>query len=158
MKLLRMAVGEYWIIYYLVYVAGVGLGVWLYQHRLHWEQVRDGDGIYLLAAIFGVSVGIALLAAIIVEVTGRMVLLIPRAWNKLKEDSRREGREAGREEGREEGREAGREAGREEARQESSERLKEAYERFGIEVDGVLTLPRTPEVERFLANQRDERS
>ena len=150
MKLLRMAVGEYWIIYYLVYVAGVGLGVWLYQNRLHWEQVRDGDGIYLLAAIFGVSVGIALLAAIIVEVTGRMVLLIPRAWNKLKEDSRREGRE--------EGREAGREAGREEARQESSERLKEAYERFGIEVDGVLTLPRTPEVERFLANQRDERS
>ena len=150
MKLLRMAVGEYWIVYYLVYVAGVGLGVWLYQNRLHWEQVRDGDGIYLLAAIFGVSVGIALLAAIIVEVTGRMVLLIPRAWNKLKEDSRREGRE--------EGREAGREAGREEARQESSERLKEAYERFGIEVDGVLTLPRTPEVERFLANQRDERS
>ncbi len=134
MKLLRMAVGEYWIVYYLVYVAGVGLGVWLYQRRLHWEQVRDGDGIYLLAAIFGVSVGIALLAAISVEVTGRMVLLIPRAWNKLKEDSRREGRE------------------------ESSERLKEAYERFGIEVDGVLTLPRTPEVERFLANRRDERS
>ena len=142
MKLLRMAVGEYWIVYYLVYVAGVGLGVWLYQRRLHWERVRDGDGIYLLAAIFGVSVGIALLAAIIVEVTGRMVLLIPRAWNKLKEDSRREGREEG----------------REEARQESSERLKEAYERFGIEVDGVLTLPRTPEVERFLANRRDERS
>ncbi len=154
MKLLRMVVGEYWIVYYLVYVAGVGLGVWLYQHRLHWEQVRDGDGIYLLAAIFGVSVGIALLAAIIVEVTGRMVLLIPRAWNKLKEDSRREGREEGRQEGREEGRQEA----RQEARQESSERLKEAYERFGIEVDGVLTLPRTPKVERFLANQRDERS
>ena len=150
MKLLRMAVGEYWIVYYLVYVAGVGLGVWLYQHRLHWERVRDGDGIYLLAAIFGVSVGIALLAAISVEVTGRMVLLIPRAWNKLKEDSRREGRK--------EGREAGREEGREEARQESSERLKEAYERFGIEVDGVLTLPRTPEVERFLSGESDRRA
>ena len=150
MKLLRMAVGEYWIVYYLVYVAGVGLGVWLYQRRLHWERVRDGDGIYLLAAIFGVSVGIALLAAISVEVTGRMVLLIPRAWNKLKEDSRREGRQEGREEGREEG--------RKEARQESSERLKEAYERFGIAVDGVPTLPRTPEVGRFLANRRDERS
>ena len=146
MKLLRMAVGEYWIVYYLVYVAGVGLGVWLYQRRLHWEQVRDGEGIYLLAAIFGVSVGIALLAAIIVEVTGRMVLLIPRAWNKLKEDSRREGREEGREEG------------RKEARQESSERLKEAYERFGIEVDGVPTLPRTPEVERFLSGESDRRA
>ena len=28
--------------------------------------------------------------------------------------------------------------------------MQEAYERFGIELDGVLTLPNTPEVEEFL--------
>ncbi len=32
----------------------------------------------------------------------------------------------------------------------------EAYARFGVEVNGVVMLPRTPEVERFLAGETDE--
>ena len=43
-----------------------------------------------------------------------------------------------------------REEGRREAREERRKRWDEAYARFGIEVDGVLMLPLTPEVERFL--------
>ena len=39
---------------------------------------------------------------------------------------------------------------REEGREECLKRWDEAYARFGIEVDGVLMLPLTPEVERFL--------
>ena len=149
MNLIKKAAGQYWVIYYLVYVCGVGVGLWR-----HWDDLRGDDGIYLLAAIFGVAVGIALLAAICVEVIGRMVLLIPAAWNKAKA----EGREEGRVEGRVEGREEGRAEGRAEGRNRASQRLEEAYERFGVEVNGVLTLPRTPEVERFLAGGAEGRS
>lgn len=63
-----------------------------------------------------------------------MVLLIPAAVKKLKEEGRQEGRK------------------------EQRNRINEAYERFGIEVNGVLTLPRTPEVERFLSGESDNRS
>ena len=35
-------------------------------------------------------------------------------------------------------------------RQEQRKRVKEAYERFGVEVDGVVMLPDTPEVREFL--------
>ena len=95
---------------------------------LRWD---DESYVYLMAAMFGMSVGIALMAAIIVEVTGRMVLLIPDAVRKIKEQGRRQGRQ--------------------EERQEQKSRLKEAYERFGKVVDGVTVLPRTPEVEAFLS-------
>ena len=44
-----------------------------------------------------------LIGAIIVEVTGRMVLLIPRAWNRAKDEGRAEGLAQGRAEGRAEG-------------------------------------------------------
>ena len=33
---------------------------------------------------------------------------------------------------------------------EQRNRMNEAYKRFGVEVDGVVMLPRTPEVEEFL--------
>jgi len=41
-----------------------------------------------------------LIGAIIVEVTGRMVLLIPRAWNRAKDEGRAEGLTQGLTEGR----------------------------------------------------------
>ena len=44
----------------------------------------------------------------------------------------------------------GREQGIKEGQQELASRMREAYERFGIEQDGVMVLPRTPEVEQFL--------
>ncbi|MYC28472.1 MAG: hypothetical protein F4X65_00065 [Chloroflexi bacterium] len=55
-----------------------------------------------------------------------MVLLIPDAIRKIKE------------------------AGRKEQREAQQKRRKQAYERFGFEVDGVVVLPQTPEVEAFL--------
>ena len=123
MALFRRAVGEYWIAYYLFYVAIAALGWWLNRSQL----LRE-DQVYLLAAIFGAAAGIALLAAIVLEVTGRMVLLIPKAWNRAKREGRAEQRKL----------------------------TDEAYKRFGVEIDGVLTLPRTPEVERFLAGEADK--
>jgi hypothetical protein len=41
---------------------------------------------------------------------------------------------------------------RKQGRKEQRDRTKEAYKQFGAEVDGVLILPRTPEVEEFLAS------
>jgi hypothetical protein len=37
-------------------------------------------------------------------------------------------------------------------RKEQRDRNREAYKRFGVEVNGVMMLPRTPEVEEFLAS------
>ena len=39
---------------------------------------------------------------------------------------------------------------RERAREEQRKRIDEAYARFGMDVNGVRVLPRTPEVEEFL--------
>ena len=58
------------------------------------------DALYVVAAICAVSAGTALFVAIIVEVTGRMVLLIPRAWNRAKAEGRAEGLTQGRARGR----------------------------------------------------------
>ena len=60
------------------------------------------------------------------------------------------------EQGRKEGRNEGRTEGRKEERKRQRQREDEAYARFGVEVDGVLMLPRTPEVERFLAGETEE--
>ena len=43
-----------------------------------------------------------------------------------------------------------REEGRRKVREERRKRWDDAYARFGFEIDGVLMLPLTPEVERFL--------
>ena len=80
------ALGKYWIAYYLVYVLCVALFIWQ-----HWTDLLHGDNrIHLMAAGFGVAAGTASLFAIAVEVIGRMVLLIPAAVKKLKEEARRE--------------------------------------------------------------------
>lgn len=129
MELFRRAVGSYWVAYYLVYVAVAAWGFSANRNRLDWSQLWQDD-LYLLAAILGVAAGVALLTAIILEVLGRMVLLIPKAWNRAKREGRAEQRKL----------------------------EDEAYKRFGIEVDGVLVLPRTPEVERFLAGEPGEGS
>lgn len=41
-------------------------------------------------------------------------------------------------------------------REECLKRWHEAFDRFGFEVDGVLVLPQTPEVERFLDGEAAE--
>ena len=77
---------------------------------------------------------------------------------KMQERWTRQGREKGLREGRREGRQEGIQEGRREARQEVSSRMQDAYDRFGIEQNGVMTLPNTPEVEQFLFGEPEERS
>ena len=93
------SIGErYWIAYYLVYVITAGVGLWRYRP---WQQ-SGNDELYALVAIFALAAGVALLAAILMEVIGRMVLLIPAEIKRLKEIGRKEGRVEGRKEGRDE--------------------------------------------------------
>ena len=89
------SIGErYWIAYYLVYVIAAGVGLWRYRP---WQQ-SGNDELYALVAIFALAAGVALLAAILMEVIGRMVLLIPAEIKRLKEIGRKEGRVEGRKE------------------------------------------------------------
>ena len=82
----------YWVLYFAGYVVAILVMGWL-----HWGDLRDGASrIYLLAAIFGVAAGAASAVAIIVEVGGRLMLLIPAAVRKILEQGREEGREEGR--------------------------------------------------------------
>jgi len=84
------SIGErYWIAYYLVYVITAGVGLWRYRP---WQQ-SGNDELYALVAIFALAAGVALLAAILMEVIGRMVLLIPAEIKRLKEIGRKEGRD-----------------------------------------------------------------
>ena len=86
----------YWVLYFAGYVIAILVMGWL-----HWDDLREGaNRIYLLAAIFGVAAGAASAVAIIVEVGGRLMLLIPAAVKKILEQGREQGREEGREEGR----------------------------------------------------------
>ena len=74
----------------------------------------------------------------------------------VKRKAREEGREEGRKEGFEEGLKEVREERRRRWREERRKRWEEAYAKFGVEVDGVLMLPMTPEVERFLEGETEE--
>ena len=89
-RALKSIVEKYWVAYYIVYVGSVA-----FLLGRHWEALRwDNESyILLLAAIFGMSAGIASVTAIIVEVTGKMVLLIPDAIRKIKQEGRQEGQQ-----------------------------------------------------------------
>ena len=53
-------------------------------------------------------------------------------------------------------REEGRREAQKEIRERRLKRWNEAFDRFGFEVDGVVMLPQTPEVERFLTGEVTE--
>ena len=98
----------------------VGVAVLL---ALHWYSPQwQENWVSLLASIFGVAFGVSVTIAITVEVVGEMVLLIPKRIKELRAQGRKEYRK----------------------------RLDEAYRRYGIELEGQMVLPRTPEVEAFL--------
>ena len=84
------------------------------HHRSILEPTGNED-LYTLAAIFGVSAGVALTWAITTEAVGYVVLLIPRRIREIKEEGRAEAMREWREEGRQEGRAEG--------RKEESERI-----------------------------------
>ena len=121
----------------------------LYRHSPRWQE----DWLSVLADILAVALGLAIASTILVEVIGRMVLLIPDAVRKIKAQGHAEGREEGREEGHAEGREEG----RAEERAAQHKRQQEAYDRFGVEVNGVLMLPNTREVAEFLSGESEQK-
>ena len=74
----------------------------------------------------------------------------------LKESIIKKAWEEGFKQGFEEGRRRGLEEGRRRVREERLKRWDEAYAKFGVEVNGVLMLPLTPEVEQFLWGKPEE--
>ena len=107
----RVITGGYWVAYYLVYALGVVYLTCHFRRELPFLVAGPGQldlhQLFILAAIFAVAGGTALFVAINVEVTGRMVLLIPKAWNRAKAEGRAEGLTEGLTEGRTEGRTEG---------------------------------------------------
>ena len=85
-----------------------------------------------MADILTVALSWAIGFTILSEVLGPVVLLIPKAVKRIKA------------------------VGRAEERQAQSLRLEEAYCRFGIDADGVRSLPDTQEVRDFLAGKNAE--
>ena len=124
------ALGKFYCAVYLISLTACALALWLY-----WDAWRLNNLIPQMSDVSGVSVGIALLASICREAGWSMVLATMRAI-KLKEEGRKEGRE--------------------EERERRRKREEAARAKFGVEVDGVLMLPQTPEVEEFLADDSDE--
>ena len=80
---LRSIAERYWVVYYLMYVAGVAFGA----SRYHPLREEGKDELFALVAIFALAAGLALLAAILLEVIGKMVLLIPAAWKKIRKQA-----------------------------------------------------------------------
>ncbi len=142
-------VEDYWIFYYLVFLATTGVLFWQ-----HWGALRWGDesSTHLMASIFESALGVSIVVAMVVEVTGHMVLLIPRRVRKLREQGREEGRQQGREEGREEGREAGLEqglqAGLEQGIQTGREQGLQAGRELGLQAGRELGLQAGRDEER----------
>ena len=88
---------NYWVLYYLVFIGFSGFYLWLRWKELPVGNVVDRTGALIgqygeLADVFGAAVGVALFTAILTEVTGRMVLLIPATIKKLKEEGLKKGR------------------------------------------------------------------
>ena len=138
MEPLKSIAERYWIAYYLVYVAMVGFGIWRYR-PLH---ETGKDELYVLVAVFALAAGAALLAAILLEVIGRMVLLIPAEIKRLKELGRKEGRIEGREQGVKEGRTKG--------RVEERQRILNAVAQLGDQVP--------PEILKIVQGEPDDRA
>ena len=57
---------------------------------LNWHSFSVESYVYLLAAVSGASIGIALSVAVVSGRTGYMVLLIPRRIKQLKDERQRE--------------------------------------------------------------------
>ena len=108
---------------YVVSLAACSLAWWLY-----WDAWRLDSLLPDLAIITTVSAGVALLATILKEAVWNMVLagMKIRQWKA-------EGEKVG--------------------RRNQLKRHEEAVARYGVEVDGVIMLPQTPEVQRFLAGE-----
>ena len=124
--------GIFYCAVYVVTLAVGSLAMWL-----HWDAWRLDSLMPQLSNVITVSAGTALLASILKEGVWHMVLagMKIRQW---KEEGRAEGRE--------------------EERERRRKRDEEALAKFGVEVNGVVMLPQTPEVQRFLAGEDEPES
>ena len=90
MELLKRLAPNYWAGYYAVYVLMTAILAAVFRAQLRtWPET---EALFVAAAIFAVSAGVALLSAIITEGVGHVVLLIPRRIKKIKEEGREEER------------------------------------------------------------------
>ena len=81
---------RYWITYYLVYF-GVAIGLAL-AHR---DKLTSTDGLHTGASIVAVSAGIAVAAAVLVEIGGSLfMLLIPATFRHIQQKALRRRDEA----------------------------------------------------------------
>ena len=117
MRNVERILGNYWIGYYFVYL--VAVLILLYRHN--WT-LAQWDDVELLSNIFSTAAGYALVAVVVVEGLGRMVLLIPKTVRSILNKGRGEGR------------------------QEERKRMRAAYREAYVR--GIP--PYTPEFEEFL--------
>ena len=117
--------GIFYCVVYVVSLAAGSLAMWLY-----WDVWRLDNLMPQLSNVITVSAGTALLATILKEAVLYMVL----AGMKIKQLK---------------------EQGRKEERERRRKRQEEANAKFGVEVNGVLMLPQTPEVQRFLDGEEE---
>ena len=123
MEVIKKLAPKYWLGYYIVYAVTLIIMTIRYGRLI--AEGTDPERIFIAAAIFGVSTGVALTAAIASEGVGFLILLIPNRIREIKEEGSAEGFAKGSAEGfakgNEEGFTKGREAGREEGRAEGRE-------------------------------------
>lgn len=119
--------GIFYCAVFVLSLAAFSLSLWLY-----WDAWRLDTLVQQISTVSSASIGLALLATILKE-AGSLMVLAAMKIKEWQDEARKEGRK--------------------EERERLRKRQAEAYERFGFEVDGVLVLPRTPEVERFLAGE-----
>ena len=118
--------GKYWVIYYGIFLAILAFLLARYWSALHWQNT---SWLPLLAAIFGVTAGIALTFTICAEIGGRMVLLIPAAVRNLRDAGKAEGKAEGIQEGLQQGIEQGVQEGIQQGLQQANQRWRDYLER-----------------------------
>ncbi len=119
--------GIFYCAVFVLSLAAFSLSLWLY-----WDAWRLDTLVQQISTVSSASIGLALLATILKE-AGSLMVLAAMKIKEWQDEARKEGRK--------------------EERERQRRRQAEAYERFGFEIDGVLVLPRTPEVEQFLAGE-----
>ena len=87
MRNVERILGNYWIGYYFVYL--VAVLILLYRHN--WT-LAQWDDVELLSAVFSSAAGYALVAVVVVEGLGRMVLLIPKTVRSILNKGRQQER------------------------------------------------------------------
>ena len=100
MEVVKKLAPKYWLGYYVVYALSMVILTARYGHLI--TEGTEAEQIFVVAAIFGVSTGVALTSAITAEGVGYLILLIPNRIREIKEEGRAEAFAEGRAKGRDE--------------------------------------------------------